>query len=464
MMDRACNREELEALARGRLSPERSEAAIAHAAACAECQRELSWLRAEVELMAGRAARELAPPERMWLALVPQLPRVAPGLVAGAEPWFRRTWLVAVALVVAGAVAVVALARQRPPRPIVTVAPAADQPRRTLERDVTATQPVDGPVRVVIETSSADVTVVAGERQRLKVELTDGNGEEIRFTPIDGGYRVDFVAPGVRLFDGHGRLASGSVRVEVPEGSQPVVSTTSGDVNVQGVHGDGKVRTTSGDVAMEGPRDIDVQTTSGDVRVTDQRGAVARVRTSSGDATIVSRAAGEVNVELDATSGDLDWTGSLGGRLAAHTSSGDVKLHLAPPSGFELELQSASGELHDGLGMERLNGRKWRFGNGAGRAVVRTASGDLSVDRAEGWVPAKERGMGRIRIETVPWAMVQVDGRTPMRTPAAIDGAVGDRVHIMILQSGYQPRAVDAIFREDDQRLSFALEPDRPDR
>ncbi len=56
-MNRVCSHDDLEALAAGELSPERAQAANAHAAGCVECAEELRWLRSERELMRRRAAR-----------------------------------------------------------------------------------------------------------------------------------------------------------------------------------------------------------------------------------------------------------------------------------------------------------------------------------------------------------------------------------------------------------------------
>ena len=97
--------EELESLALDELAPDRAGQVEMHAAACPQCGRELSWLRAERMLMARR------PPGQtlyLWPAVAARLRRPLP------RP--HRAWRISVGAAVAAAAAAVLLAvvRHRP--------------------------------------------------------------------------------------------------------------------------------------------------------------------------------------------------------------------------------------------------------------------------------------------------------------------------------------------------------------
>jgi hypothetical protein len=61
-----CNHDDLLDLARGELPPERAAEVEAHTSECAECARELSWLRTERALFRAQTA---TPPGHVWQAI-----------------------------------------------------------------------------------------------------------------------------------------------------------------------------------------------------------------------------------------------------------------------------------------------------------------------------------------------------------------------------------------------------------
>lgn len=127
--------EELEALARaGSGGPELE----AHLAQCAECARELAWLRAEQTMMARRPS---PPVEQLWAGIEQR--------IAGASGSARRRgphWAVRAAAAVAGlaAAAAVALLFMRPkPAPVVAPTPIARRDNAELRRDAKALAALD---------------------------------------------------------------------------------------------------------------------------------------------------------------------------------------------------------------------------------------------------------------------------------------------------------------------------------
>src|SRR5216683_3033642 len=111
-MDAHPQAELLEALARGRSAEGAAagelEGAAAHVATCVECARELSWLRAERELLARRAEAQPALPPALWEGVAARLAREPPQTFARSVRRSAR-----------------GLAAQRPPRRALAAAVAA---------------------------------------------------------------------------------------------------------------------------------------------------------------------------------------------------------------------------------------------------------------------------------------------------------------------------------------------------
>jgi hypothetical protein len=112
--------EELESLALEELSPDRAAQVEAHAAACPQCARELSWLRAERMLLARRPQAQTA---HLWDAIAARLlhPRRRPN-------W---AWRISVGAAVAAAAAAVLVVAVRPrPEPAAPQLPQAARQQR----------------------------------------------------------------------------------------------------------------------------------------------------------------------------------------------------------------------------------------------------------------------------------------------------------------------------------------------
>jgi hypothetical protein len=152
--------EDLESLALDQLPREQAVAVEAHAAGCADCSRELSWLRAEKALLARRPA---PPTAHLW-----------PGVAARLSQPRRRphwAWRAAVGAAAAAAAAAVLLVTVRP-HPTVSPQPpqapqAARQPRPR--------QPIDPKTLAALDRAESDyrdaAKVLESEYQRLRPAL-----------------------------------------------------------------------------------------------------------------------------------------------------------------------------------------------------------------------------------------------------------------------------------------------------
>jgi hypothetical protein len=149
--------EDLESLALGELPDERAAEAEEHAAHCAECGRELSWVRAERALFARRPS---PPTQQLWPAIAARLrhPRRLPR-------WATRLTVAAAA---AASAAAVLLFTQRPH----TVVPVAAQPAKTAQRVRPA---IDPTTLAALDRAEADyreaAKILEAEYEKMRPQL-----------------------------------------------------------------------------------------------------------------------------------------------------------------------------------------------------------------------------------------------------------------------------------------------------
>jgi hypothetical protein len=238
---------------------------------------------------------------------------------------------------------------------------------------------------------TADVGQVA-LRLRVRaarVEISEGPAGKVTVsTPEARDLRLRLFASGKRVepeFDGRRQLDSGRLVVQVPKGSAVDVSSVSGDVSIQGLGAEARVRGMSGRVLVAAATDVDVETVDGDIRAVDVAGAV-RVHTVSGSTTVSARQPA-AKLEVESASGPVDWQGTCGAgcHLDIDTVSGPVTLSFQGDSSFAISYATHQGRLRDELPLSQRPQRKgstWAeaaFGQGDGLVECETFSGDITV-------------------------------------------------------------------------------------
>lgn len=400
--------EELEALARGELSAAQVVSVDAHLAECEGCQRELSWIRAEAGLLSRRPRAPL--PAQLWRNIEAQLPIVAP-IPVPAPPRSAQTprpsrprgqvaqWFAvaaaAAAMLVVYSVGGAPLGRLRQsvaslfgsptsPPVIISVASSSDD---DVPPDSTMVK-VNGPVTLRVSSLSADIEAVAGDRERVRMEVTDSS----RKTQLE--LRSEGTGELRAFFNGHDRLSSGHIKLELPPGSRLEVATASGSLTTSAIGGDVRLQTASGDVHVRDARKLELDTASGDLFLDNFSGPV-RIRTASGDAIITRGSTPLTTFDWNSTSGELTLDGRCAAdcRLNLQTVSGDVGLHTSGDSSYTAHFHTMTGDLEgpeepkktpsgdeedDDDVMPRRD-RTVRVGGGAGVVTVNTVSGDLSI-------------------------------------------------------------------------------------
>ena len=173
----------------------------------------------------------------------------------------------------------------------------------------------------------------------VKLRLRDG---EVRLHAVDGEtvrvrerggrdlgalFSIDLGAGSADLSSGDDRHGGGhdpDIEVDLPHRATVVVETTSAEIEADGLLGDQRYRTTSGEVTLHAVAGrIAVEAVSGDLDIVATADADLVVRTVSGDVEI--RAATVRSLTVATTSGDLKLAGHLAGPgpFAIETVSGD---------------------------------------------------------------------------------------------------------------------------------------------
>jgi len=237
----------------------------------------------------------------------------------------------------------------------------------------------------------------------LSIQLRDGDarlhavdGETLTIRDVEGHVLSDMFAielgegsASLRVNRGHeiggrsGRGPSPDLDIELPRHASVVVETASGEVEVDGLIGDQRYRTSSGDMQLRAVAGrIAIEAVSADIDVVATAEADVTVRTVSGDVEL--RAATLRSLQATTTSGDLKVAGQFvgPGPFSIVTVSGDAL--LAPSGDVRIEMATLSGDLHselEGRPESRRGRRSLTVGTGQPLVEFRSMSGDLSVVR-----------------------------------------------------------------------------------
>ena len=213
---------------------------------------------------------------------------------------------------------------------------------------------------VLIDAGPLDLFVRTSEIPdiRVKIELTAGAFAQKqaakwvdahRPTVEDGENILRITAPdpkGYKLLKGV-IVSRARIELVLPPGVQPDLSTSSGDMKVEGEYPAGKplrLRTSSGAVEFAGwAPQVEVRSTSGDMRLLASRALDHLLgRTASGELWLTG---GARAVRCDSSSGDVYLEGLLG-PIGITTTSGNLtaRFDALAPSG-ELKVSSTSGKV-----------------------------------------------------------------------------------------------------------------------
>ncbi len=254
------------------------------------------------------------------------------------------------------------------------------------------------PITASIEVESGSVHLVASDREDTVVQVSPRDPNRASDIRVAEGARVDFrngtltVSAG-RRFTSLGRGGAVTVDIELPSRSRLEVSSASAQVRADGEYGDCRFATASGNAAVGSVSgNIKADSASGGIAVEALTGT-ATISTASGDAGVgdltgdvkfraasgslsVGHLLGAVNAQT--ASGDIAVSAAVSGTVSVQSSSGEVEIGIPEGTAARLDLRTHSGEVRNTL--RPSDGPD--EGDETLKVDVRTASGDISVQRA----------------------------------------------------------------------------------
>lgn len=174
------------------------------------------------------------------------------------------------------------------------------------------------------------------------------------------------------------------LEIDVPIGAAVTVEGASSDIEAQGLLGDQRYRTASGDLRLDGVRgSITAEAVSGDVEIVAGGAASILARTVSGELSIQAGVLDALRVTT--TSGDVHVAGRFAGPgpFGIETVSGDAV--LAPADGLRVVATTITGDVRSDLPSRQEGSGGQRtlvVGDSGATLTFRSMSGDLRVVRA----------------------------------------------------------------------------------
>ena len=266
------------------------------------------------------------------------------------------------------------------------------------EIDQTLDMPATG--LVLVENLAGSVEFTTWDRAQVQIRGEAGDDvEEVQISADANGVQVRVRNPkNTRRVDGT------DLRLRVPETASLEGEGVSSDFSVSGGRGESiMLSTVSGDLEVEAtPQRIELESVSGDIEL---RGDIMRssVEAVSGDITMVgpagevsvSSVSGDVSLEsgevtrgrFESVSGELmlELTLAAGGRLDCDSMSGDISLRLPASQQAEFSAQSYSGSIHTDFGRSVSVSRgpgtvlEHRVGDSGAKIQLESFSGDISI-------------------------------------------------------------------------------------
>jgi DUF4097 and DUF4098 domain-containing protein YvlB len=289
---------------------------------------------------------------------------------------------------------------------LTTAVSFASTPQGTFDR----TLQVSGPVDLEVLTHSGDVTIRAGSSGAVQIHgkifvndrwLRGGRQGDVQEIEQHPPIRQDGNSVHIDYVNVHD--ISVDYEIEVPSDTTIRSQTGSGDLVIDGTHGNADLHTGSGDVKLSNLQgELRLQTGSGNVRAHEVSGSV-RGGAGSGDIEIDENGQGDIDLHTgsgnivvrgiqgafhgEAGSGDITAEGTQSGNWEVRTGSGNVHIRLQSNAAFDADLSTSSGEINVDAPIEMtVQGRvevhkhiQGKVRGGGPTLSVRTGSGDVHI-------------------------------------------------------------------------------------
>ena len=285
--------------------------------------------------------------------------------------------------------------------------------------------------RVTILLASAELRIRGGASDQVIVRTPDGKPFPARLVldPTDGGLTIREKKESFGLVFGLGRTVQ--LDIQLPAEAALELNTASGWVETDGLRGEQRYKTASGDVHLRAAAGaIDLAAVSGEATVDLDGAATLAVRSVSGDVEV--RGSRIEKLRVATTSGDIRIDSELSNRAdhSIETLSGDVE--LLTDGGIRVDAKTVSGDLRTDLPHRtegRMGSRALIVGDGSTRLAFRSVSGDLRIRARSGAASPTKPAMPRPPSPPAPPrapSLPPAPGRSPEPTATAESSPADD--------------------------------------
>jgi DUF4097 and DUF4098 domain-containing protein YvlB len=291
---------------------------------------------------------------------------------------------------------------------VVSSAAFASTPQGTFDK----TFQVSGPVDLEIETRSGDVIVRGGPAGSVSIHGKIFVGDHWLFgnrhtdvSEIEQHPPLRQDGNSIRIDYANIRDISVDYEISVPAETTVRTHSGSGDLTIEGTHGNLDLQTGSGDIKLSRVSgDLHIQTGSGNLRAREISGSV-RGGAGSGDIELEETGSGDVDLRTgsgnitahgihgafhaEAGSGDITGEGAQTGTWEIRTGSGNVHVRLPSDAAFDANISTSSGTLDvaapitmtvQGRVQETRKSISGKVRGGGPMLTVRTGSGDIHIE------------------------------------------------------------------------------------
>jgi len=257
---------------------------------------------------------------------------------------------------------------------------------------------------VDVSNVQGSVKVTAWDRNEVELSaMLESDRDRLEFEATDRQVRIKVQRPDGRYRDSDDALLT----LKVPAGVRLIVNTVSADITVDGVRGEQRLKSVSGDVRTGSyDQPVSLHSVSGDVTLTGS-GGKAQVSTENVSGTTVvngirggfegeavsgnikAGVAAAERLRVSSVSGDVEVSTDLSpaARVEMESVSGTIALSIKPPVNVEFEIESFSGDIESCFGTKPRDKSKYgpgseleyTEGSGGARVMIQTLSGDIDI-------------------------------------------------------------------------------------
>lgn len=239
---------------------------------------------------------------------------------------------------------------------------------------------------------SENVSDITFERGKEGVTVEE-NKDRLIIKSKSKGIHIDIF--GFKISEG---IFTENVKIIVPSNINLSINNISGDIDVENINGDVKLKTVSGDIRLEDIKgDVDCYTLSGDIRINNISGEF-NITSKSGDISInniekegfIKTYSGDLKIKdgnfekilLSTFSGDQRVDNvNINDSMEIKTMSGDIDINLLTKDiKILIETKSGEGKINYEGKITNIDRGEMSFGEGNKKLFVKTISGDINID------------------------------------------------------------------------------------